>query len=105
MKSLQESFSALQPRYRDAIEAEVNHIFEDASNDVTYISFTDDVWTHLIDDNVHTSLRRIDNMGNYHYERRIFDQVDDFDQGLEEFDLSGLYEIYLALEEKRYKLE
>lgn len=68
------------------------------------ISFEPTVYGHFIDDNVYTDIRTVNRDLLFTYNRCAFGEVDAFISGLEEWDLSALYEIALALEEESFKL-
>lgn len=96
----------LYDKATDALRKEIQDtlakLFKD--NKATRITFKESVFTHFITDNNYVDLKRVEKKnlifhGDHMQENDFAPEMTEW--GLEEFDASSLYEILLALQEKR----
>ncbi len=90
----------------DALRKEITKKLKKLLKGNSYITFKESVFTHLITDDNYVDLKRVDRDMLFHgdHKQSLAHQIEMIEFGLEEFDASALYEILLALEEKRIEV-
>jgi hypothetical protein len=103
MNKLLTQYSKLTDKLRGECETKIKALLKNAK---TGITFKESVFLHFISDNINTDLKQIDKEQILHVDVRIDNGgiADTFEYGLEELDASALYELLLALDEKRIQV-
>jgi len=105
--TLNEKYSKLSQQFRDSIKSTVKKILKKEGG--VSIRFREQVLIHFITDNVYTDCRGIqlgdDGSLTFQVELHQDEDVDEFDETLEDMDCACYYEILLALNEKIYVVE
>ena len=108
-KQLNEEFGKLSEEFKNVIEDTVRKILKE--HDGVSIRFKEAVFTHLISDNCYSDCRgiQLDQADGksliYQIERHMDGDVDEYDETIDEMDLSSYYELLLALNEKSFVVE
>jgi hypothetical protein len=102
---LNSEYSKLANKLRKEIEKKVKSILKKSGEEIRFKSA---VFYHLISDDIYSDLRGIsieDNTIMLKIERNIFKDIDDETETLDEAEMTSLYEVLLALEEKEFKVD
>lgn len=99
MKKLFKSYENLKSDF----VSEIEELIQDLLNEGTEIKFPELVSLHFITDCTYTSLKWIDKDLILHVDLiESSENIETYEYSLDELDLAGLYELALALAEKRY---
>jgi len=103
MKRLFKQYENTVNSLRQECEKKLKQVLSKATSHVT---FKESVYLHFISDNIYTDLKRVDKDLTMYADVHVDagGTADVFQYGLEELDAAGLYELLLALKEKRIEV-
>lgn len=97
-------YGRINDELRTECRKKLSKILENAKEGITFKE--EFVPLHFISDNIYTDLKRVDKDMLLYADVHVVGRggIDVFTYGIEELDASALYELLLALEEKRFKV-